>query len=144
MRALASLLMDTHSFLLTAFFCYLSLCLPVLLLPSGLLSYIFVTVLSLSILTACPIHSNLFLLIAAAMSRSFYSSLNSWLVLILHIPCSSTGPFIPNIFLPCTQSFHILSHSPCFTTKQYNWFHHCFTSLNFNCFTCGSRPNYLS
>jgi hypothetical protein len=32
------------------------------------------------------------------MSRSLCSSLSSSLVLILHIPCSTTGPYILNIF----------------------------------------------
>ena len=36
---------------------------------------------------------------AAATSRCFYRSLNSRLVLILHIPCSTTGPYLLlNIF----------------------------------------------
>ena len=69
------------------------------------------------------------------MSTSLYSSLNSWLVLILHIPCSPTGPYIlHNIFLSrCTQYFLIhLSHSPCLIPS---WFHPHFTYLNFNCCT---------
>jgi hypothetical protein len=40
------------------------------------------------------------LLITATMSKSLYCSLNSWLVIILHVPCSNIGPLILlNIFL---------------------------------------------
>ena len=46
-----------------------------------------------SILTTCPIHSNPFLIVAT-MYRTLNSSLNSWFVLILHIPCSITGAYI--------------------------------------------------
>ena len=44
--------------------------------------------------TRCPIHSNHFFLMSAAMSKYLYSSWNSWLVHILHIPCTTTGPYI--------------------------------------------------
>ena len=111
---------------------HLSLGLPLLLLSSGLLQNTFVTVLSRSIFATCPIHSNLFFLISAPMSRSLYSSLNSWLILILCVPCFTSGPgILLNISLsPCTQSFHIhLSHSPCITPKHYNRFHHHFVYL---------------
>ena len=113
-RALAPLIMDAHSSLSTAF-CYqvwtfichrsfstssshLSLGLP-LLLCSGLFSYT-LTVLPWSFLTTCPIHSNNLLLISATIHRSLYSFLNFWLVLILHIPCSTTGPRILNTVKP--------------------------------------------
>ena len=44
---------------------HLNLCLLLLLFPSGLLSNTFLTVLPLSILTTCTIHSNCFFLISA-------------------------------------------------------------------------------
>ena len=68
--------------------------------------------------------------------RSLYSSLNSRLILVLCVPCFTSGPYILNIYLsPCTQSFHIhLSHSPCITPIHYCGFHHHFIYLNFNCF----------
>ena len=49
--------------------------------------------------------------ISANMSRSVYSSLNSWLVLILHINCSTASPYILlNIFpLPCISLFISIS-----------------------------------
>ena len=74
--------------------------LPLLLFPSGLLSNTFLTILPWSILATCPIHSILFFLISTTVSRSLYSSLSSWLVLVFHIPCSATGPYkLLNIFL---------------------------------------------
>ena len=45
-----------------------------LLLPASLLSNIFLAVLPRSILTTCPIHSNLFSLISATMCRSLIKS----------------------------------------------------------------------
>ena len=107
LRALASLIMDACSSLLTAFSrhlltfifrrsfslssSHLNLSLPLLLL-SSLLSNILLTVLPWSILTTCQIRSNFFFfLISSAMSRHLYSSLNSWLVWILY---SSEKSFI--------------------------------------------------
>ena len=75
----------------SAYSSHLNLGLQLPLLPSGLLPNIFLTDFPWSILTTCPIHSSLFLLISATMSRSLYSSLNSWLVLIFLISCSNTG-----------------------------------------------------
>jgi len=115
LTALASLITDAYSSLLSVVCCHLLtfvspisfstssshliLGLAILLLPSGLLSNIFLNVLPRSILTTCPIHSNLFFLMSATMTRSLYSSLNSGLVLILYIPCSTTGPrILLNIF----------------------------------------------
>jgi hypothetical protein len=98
LRALASLIMDACSFLLTAL-CrhlltfifhrsfslsssHLNLSLPLPLL-SSLLSNILLTVLRWSVLTICQIRSNFFFSISSAMSRYLYSSLKSWLVNIL-------------------------------------------------------------
>ena len=108
LKNLASIIMDAHSSLSTAF-CphlltfishrsfstsssHLNPSLPLRPLMSSLLPNIFLTVLPWSILTTCPIHSNLFSLISAAMSRPLYISLSSWLVIILQIPYSTTGP----------------------------------------------------
>ena len=77
----------------------LKLGLPFLLLPTSLLPNIFLIALPFSILTTYPVHSNLSLLIFAILSSSLYSSLNSSLVLIPHIPCSTNGPYTLNIFL---------------------------------------------
>jgi len=124
LTALAPLITDANSSLSAAFcrhqltfICHRSfstssshhnLGLPLLLLPSGLLSDIFLTVLPWSVLITYPIHSSLFFLISAAMSRSVYSALNSPLVLILHFPCSTTGPYILlNIFLSHIHCFFI-------------------------------------
>ena len=71
---------------------HLNLCFPFLLLLSRLISTAFLSLLHWSILSTDPSHSNLIFLISAIMSRSLYSSLNSWSVLTLHIPCSTTGP----------------------------------------------------
>ena len=60
---------------------------------SGLLSYIFLTVLPWSILATCPTHSKLFFLISATMSRSLYISLSS--SSYSPYPCSTTGPHVP-------------------------------------------------
>ena len=79
---------------------HLNLDLPLLPLPSSSLPNTFLTALPRSILTTCPIHSRIFFLISATTSRSLYSALSSSLVLILHIPCSTTGPHVLlNIFL---------------------------------------------
>ena len=87
---------------------HLSLGLLLVLLPSGLRSYISLTSLPWSILTTYPTHSNPFILISAATSRSLYSSLNSWLVHIHHIPCSNTAHYILlNIFLSYIPSLVI-------------------------------------
>ena len=72
---------------------HLSLDIPLLLPPTGLLASTFITVLPWPILTTCPIHSNLFFLISSTVTRSFHSYLNSWLVPILLTPCSTTGPY---------------------------------------------------
>jgi hypothetical protein len=105
--------MDAYSSLLTAF-CHqlftllscrsfsalsnhLNLGLPLLLLlllPACLLWSTYITVLPWSFLTVCPIYSSLFFLIFAAICRFFYSSHNSWILFILHVPCSTTGPWI--------------------------------------------------
>ena len=115
-ESLGPLTTETHSFL-SAALCHhllnflshrsfstssshLILGLLLLVLHSGLVSSRFLIVLPWSILTTCPINSSLFFLISAALSRSLYSSLNSWLVLIVHIPCSTTSPYIVlHIFL---------------------------------------------
>ena len=113
LRAVACLNTDAHSCLSSAF-CrhlltiislrsfptssiHLTLGLPLVLLPSCLLSNIFLTILPWSIPTTCPVHSSLFFLTSATMSRSLYSSFNSW-SLILHISYSNTGPHILDIF----------------------------------------------
>ena len=71
---------------------HINLGLPLLPLPSGLFSDIFLTVLTCSILIACPIHPNFFFLISVTTSISLYNSPSSSLVLILQIPCSATVP----------------------------------------------------
>ena len=79
---------------------HLNLGLPILLLPSSLLLKYFHNYPSMIHSYQCPIHSNLFFVMCATLSKSSCSSRNSWLVLILHIPCSTTGLFILlNIFL---------------------------------------------
>jgi hypothetical protein len=55
--------------------------------------------------TTCPIHSNLFFLMFAPMSRYVCSFLNCWLILILHIPSCSSGPYILLSIFLC----HVLS-----------------------------------
>jgi hypothetical protein len=70
---------------LSTFSSYLNLGLP-LLLPSGLLSNIFLTVLSRFIRTTCPVHSNIFFLIFATTSRSSHT-------VALSIPDSSYSPY---------------------------------------------------
>ena len=111
-KSLVPLFTDTRCSLSTAFRCHLltfisrgpfstssshiSQGLPSFL-PSGLLSNIFLTVLPWFILTKCPVQSNLFVFICAAMSRSLYNSLSSWLVLLL----LNQGPGIcPNAVHP--------------------------------------------
>ena len=107
---------------------HLNLGFPLLLLSSGLLSNIFVTVLPWSILTACSIHSNFFFLIFVTMLKSLHSSLSSWLVHILHIPCSTTGPHVLlNIFLihvlSLFISFSVIAHVSPILCFNY-WFSH--------------------
>ena len=123
LTALSSLNADTHSSLLIVlchhlltFICrrtfsassgHLNLGLPLLLLPSGLLSNIFLTVFPWSILITCPVHSNLFILISATISRSLYSSV-SWPVHIFHIAFSTNGPnVLLNVFLSHISSLFI-------------------------------------
>ena len=132
LRALASWITDAHSSLSTAF-CHhllnfisrrsfstssshLNLCLPLLPLLSGLLPNIFLTVLPWTTFTTCPIHSKLFFLIPAIMSRSLNSSLNSWSALILHMPCSTAGPsnllniipfYVPSLFRSISATAHV-------------------------------------
>ena len=88
--ALASLITGAHSSLSTAFWRHLLTLnsrwfsftssshhnqgLPLLLLPPCLLSNIFLTFLTWSILTTCPTHSNLFFLISTTTSRSLTAS----------------------------------------------------------------------
>ena len=85
----------------------------------------FLNCLSWSILTMCPVHSNLFL-ISATMSRTLNSYLNSWLVLILHIPCSITGAYIllnilPSHVLILFKSILVIAHvSLPYTTTGFN------------------------
>jgi hypothetical protein len=115
LRTLTSLITDAHSFTSTAFCHHLLtfisrrsfstspshhiLGLSRLLLPSDLLSNIFLTVLPWSILTTCPVHSSLCCLTSATMYSSLYSSLRSWSVLILHIP--ALPPFyVPLLIFP--------------------------------------------
>ena len=126
----------------SAFSSHLNLGLPVLLLTSDLHSNIFLTVLRWSILTTCPVHSNHFLSLSPTTSRNYTASS----ILNLHIPSSTTGPYIhPNIFLPhvpifsypsqSSTTFH--SHTPQLVSLP-------FLYLNFNFFTNGSRLKYLS
>jgi hypothetical protein len=119
--------MDTHFSLSTAFCCHLltfichrpfstspsrlNLGLPLVLLPSGSLSNIFPTVLHWSIHTTCPVHSNLFSLISATISWFSYSSLSSWLVIILHIPCSTTRLWAISMFHYFLNLLFVLSSS---------------------------------
>jgi len=108
--ALASLITDAHSFLSSAF-CrhplkfiscrsfptsssHLILGLPILPFPSALFSDIFLTTFSWSILTGCPIHSNLLFLMSATMSKSSHIFRNAYWTFILHILCSTTGTYI--------------------------------------------------
>jgi len=93
LRALASFITEAHSSLSNAFSLHLlifislrsfstssshlSVGLHLLLLPCGLLSNIFLSVLPSSIPTTCPTHSYLFFLIPSTMSRPLHSSLNS-------------------------------------------------------------------
>ena len=142
--ALAYLISAAHSSLSTAFWCHLLTFifrrsfstysthhqgLPLLLLPSGSLSNIFLTFLTWSILTTFPTHPNLFLLISATMSRFLFSSLNSWSVFNSpHSLLYTRSIYFP---LPCTQPFHIhLSHCPCFTPEHCSWIHRRFVYLN--------------
>jgi len=73
---------------------HLNLGLPLLLLPYFSLALIYLTVLPWSIRTTGPVHSNLIVLTSAPTSRSSYNTPNSWLLLILYIPCSCTSPHI--------------------------------------------------
>jgi len=98
-------MMDAHSSLLTAIshrpysISSSHLNLGLLLLPSGLLSY-FLNSPSLIHSYCMSTHSSLFVLIFTIVPRSLYSSLNSWLVHIHHIPCSTNGPYtLLHIFL---------------------------------------------
>ena len=112
-KTLASLITDTQSCLLSSF---LNFNLPHILLHIFQLShsrsspsstslrltvqyFLICPILIRSYYMSSPFQSNLFLLICATVSRSLYNSLSSWLVPILHIPCSTTGPCILNIFL---------------------------------------------
>ena len=70
-----------------------------ILLSSGLFSNILLILLHWSFLATCPIHSHLFFVTSAAISRSSHSSLNSCTVFIPHIPCSNTSPPILHNFL---------------------------------------------
>ena len=90
--------------------------LPILLLPSGLLSNIFLTSLPRSNLTTCPIQSKFFFVMSATVSKSLYTYCNSWSVLILHIPRSTTDPCILlkiflsrvfNLFIPISVMGHV-------------------------------------
>ena len=101
---------------------YIILGLPLLPLPSGLFSNIFLTVLTCSIFIACPIHSNLFFLISVTTSRSLYNSPSYSLVLILQFLVLPLFQYHPCYFpLPRTQPFHIhRSHSPRFIPACYN------------------------
>jgi hypothetical protein len=55
---------------------------------------------SLLHLITCPIHYNLLSLTSVTISiQCLYNSRNSWLLLILHISCSTAGPYILKIFL---------------------------------------------
>ena len=71
---------------LSTFSSHLNLGLPFLLFPSGLLSNIFLTILPWFILTTCLIHSNLFFLISATMSRASHT-------VAPPIPDSSYSPY---------------------------------------------------
>ena len=85
---------------------HLNLGLRLLLFPYCSLSPIFLTVLPWSIRTTGAINYSLFFLTSVSVSRSWNSTLNSWLLLILHIPCSTISPCIVlNIFLS-----HVPSH----------------------------------
>ena len=164
LRALASWITDAHSFLSTTF-CYhlliffshrsfstssshLNLGLALLPFLSGLFTNIFLTVLPWTIHATCPICSSLFFLIPATMSKSLYSSLSSWSVLILHIPCSTAGTCIllnillshvPRLFITISATAHIsLPYTAAGLASFYILY------LNFNCCTHGSRPKYLS
>jgi hypothetical protein len=54
------------------------------------------------------------------MSRPLYSSLSSWSVLTLHIPCSTTGPYILlNIILSLALS-HFISISSATAPLHYH------------------------
>ena len=149
LKNLASINKDAHS--LSTAFCHhlltfishrsfstssshLNPSLPLHLLMSNLLPNIFLTVLPWSILTTCPIHSNLFFLISATMSRPLHSSLISWLVIILHIPYSTTGPYnLLNILLS-----HVLSLFISNSIKAHVSLPHTttgFTIFKFQCFT---------
>jgi len=116
-----SLITEAHSFLSTAFcrrlltfisFRFFStfsthfqLGLPFLLLPSGLLSNIVLSALHLihSYYMSTPFHYLLF-----DVCYYVYSSLNSCLVLFLHIPYCTTGPYILlNISLSYVPSLFI-------------------------------------
>ena len=81
--------------------------------------------------------------ISATTSRSVYSSLNSWLVLILHINCSTTSPYtLLNIFpLPCISLFISTS----VTAYDLKWLTYAILyaeRLSYSCFKL-TYPHYL-
>ena len=149
LRALASSIMDAHSSLSTAFCHHLYI---FQLFQSRSSPFRTSLQFTLKYFLNCPslIHSyymsNPFespLLISTAMSRFLYSSINSSLVVIFHIPCSTTGPCtLLDIFLSYMGLFISIPLTAQFHSTHYSWFHHWFTYLNFNCFTHGSRPKY--
>ena len=77
------------------------------LLSSDLFSNILLILLHWSILATCSVHSHLFFVTSAVISRPSHSSLNSCIhvVILPHIPCSTTGPIILNNFLSHLLSF---------------------------------------
>jgi len=114
--ALAYFIVDAHSSLSNAFVLHrftpsflrssssssihLSLGRPLHLRPSNFPSKIFFTDLVALILTTCPSHSNLQIIITFIISGAFYLVINSSFDLILHCPFSFVGPYIYlNIFL---------------------------------------------
>ena len=164
-RALASLIKNAHSFLSTNIGrqClnfisrrpfstssnHFKRDLPILRLPSGLLSNIFLSTLPWFIPMRYSIQSNLiFFLISATMSNFYIAPA---------IPISYYSPhslfYHRSIYPPshfpfsCIRSFLIhLYHRPYITSIQYKWFRHLFIYIffYFYCFIHSSRTKYLS
>ena len=70
--------------------------------PSGIFLNTFFTVISSGIPATCPNHRNLLCQISEIISGSLYRFIQSWMVLILHMPFTLPGP---NIF---SQQFTFL------------------------------------
>ena len=69
--------------------------------------------------------------------QSSYSSHSSWLLLILHIPCSVSGPHISSLIF--SVPMHSVFSHPSVSLAMFHWVYRHFIRFYLKCFTRGSK-----